>query len=192
MVSEQVLLQLPSAYFGEWVAYVKLCSLDGLRTTAALTVFFSELLECVQAGSLAACFSYIISCKLLLGFPGGSVVESPPANAGDTGDAVWYLGYWSSEKLINLPQVLWLVSGEGGVEPGSGWWYNVYFTFRANLVNVHRDFEFISPSSESTQLPNILLMGLIYSCVIFSYPFLRVSFVTEELEDIEEPQRVWK
>ena len=57
-----------------------------------------------------------------------------------------------------MPQVLWLVSGEGGVEPGA----------------------------------DILLMGLIFSCVIFSYPFLRVSFVTEELEDIEGPQRVWK
>lgn len=56
-------------------------------------------------------------------------------------------------------------------------------------MNVHRGFEFISPSSESTQPPNILLMGLIFSCVIFSYPFLRVSFVTEELEDIEGPQR---
>lgn len=59
-------------------------------------------------------------------------------------------------------------------------------------MNVHRGFEFISPSSESTQPPDILLMGLIFSCVIFSYPFLRVSFVTEELEDIEGPQRVWK
>ena len=30
--------------------------------------------------------------KMLLGFPGGSVVKNPPANAGDTGDVGSVLG----------------------------------------------------------------------------------------------------
>ena len=30
--------------------------------------------------------SHLLSIHLLMGFPGGSVVKNPPANAGDTGD----------------------------------------------------------------------------------------------------------
>ena len=39
-----------------------------------------------------------------LGFPGGSVVESPRANAGDTGDAHFWLGRipWRRKWQINL------------------------------------------------------------------------------------------
>lgn len=68
----------------------------------------------------------------------------------------------------------------------------MYFTFSANSVNVYRCFEFISPSFESRQLPNNLLIELSFSCVIFICSFLRISFVTEELEDIEGPQRLGK
>lgn len=67
------------------------------------------------------------------------------------------------------------------------------FTFSANSVTIGRVFEFISPSSpwgqtQSRQLSNILLVRIAFSWVIFMCSFLRVSFVTEELEDIDRPQ----
>ena len=46
--------------------------------------------EAVQLSFLCACLFilfFAIAKNILRGFPGGSVVKNPPANAGDTGDA---------------------------------------------------------------------------------------------------------
>ena len=39
--------------------------------------------------------------KMLLGFPGGSVVKNPPANAGDTGDVGSIPGWGRSSRGRN-------------------------------------------------------------------------------------------
>ena len=79
--------------------------------------------EAVQLGFVCACL-FILFCaiakNILRGFPGGSVVKNPPANAGDTGDA-------SSISVLGRP------SEEGNGKPldysclgdpmdGGAWW----------------------------------------------------------------------
>lgn len=60
---------------------------------------------------------------------------------------------------------------------------------------IYRGFEFISPISIQTvlSLDSFLIpvwWGITVSYVVFIYFVLKVSFVTEELEETEEPQRL--
>ena len=47
----------------------------------------------------------MMKCMESVGFPGGSVVENPPANAGDAGTILW-LGRCSGEEMTTHSSIL--------------------------------------------------------------------------------------
>ena len=58
----------------------------------------------------------MMKCMESVGFPGGSVVENPPANAGDAGTILW-LGRCSGEEMTTHSSILaWEIPGTE--EPG--------------------------------------------------------------------------
>ena len=78
--------------------------------------------EAVQLGFVCAC-SFILFCaiakNILRGFPGGSVVKNPPANAGDTGDASSISVLGPSEEGNGKPLDY---SCLGDPMDGGAWW----------------------------------------------------------------------